>query len=465
MRTASNDALVQRTLHPLKIPRKSSAGPSKAGSSSSTSADCSGVSPVVSRSQQQALTTPYSSSSSSQQGKKRRGTKGKAPFSGTSGGSGRSGGKRKGTEKSPDGVTPLLRVGGCLSAHCRHWQSIGASSWVLSVLQDGYRIPFLDSPPLSPCPVSFPMYQAGSPRSLALRQEVEKILSKDALEIVLDPGPGFYSRLFLVEKVMGGFVSSIAVIPGVGRRSPCDRDVRQLDGGGLRQQAGRDGLPFSLLVGQSASEVGGESRRPPRCQVSSRAVQCSGRSQPLGSGYRDRVVSPPSGGERPASPLGLAVDRSVRNEFQHQASPILFPCPGSPGSLRGCVSPSLGQPGSLRVSTLSSGRTGGGSSQRDPKSLHDSGCPPLAGEGVVRRPSLSTDPTTSGASVVGPVVVAAPLQQVPQLRPCAEPSRVAALQHLLRKSGFSRGSAVEMSSSVRTSTSRLYQAKWMLFCG
>ena len=31
------------------------------------------------------------------------------------------------------------------------------------------------------------------------------MLSKDALEIVLDPGPGFYSRLFLVEKVTGGW--------------------------------------------------------------------------------------------------------------------------------------------------------------------------------------------------------------------------------------------------------------------
>ena len=56
-----------------------------------------------------------------------------------------------------------------------------------------------------------------------------------------------------------GFVSSIAVIPGVGCRSPCDSDVRQLDGGGLRQQVGRDSLPFSLLIGQSASAVGGES--------------------------------------------------------------------------------------------------------------------------------------------------------------------------------------------------------------
>ena len=60
-----------------------------------------------------------------------------------------------------------------------------------------------------------------------------------------------------------GIVSGIAVISGVGRQSPCDCDVRQLDGGGLRQQAGRDGLPFPLLVGQPTSEVDGESRRPP----------------------------------------------------------------------------------------------------------------------------------------------------------------------------------------------------------
>ena len=96
MRAASNDTVVQRTLHPPKIPRKSSAGPSKAGSSSSASTDRSGVSPVASRSQQQTSTTP---SSSSHWGKKRWRSKGKAPFSGTSGASGRSGGKRKGAGK------------------------------------------------------------------------------------------------------------------------------------------------------------------------------------------------------------------------------------------------------------------------------------------------------------------------------------------------------------------------------
>ena len=101
-----------------------------------------------------------------------------------------------------------------------------------------------------------------------------------------------------------GIVSGIAVISGVGRWLPCDCGLQQLDSGGLRQPAGRDGLPLPLLVGQPGSEVDGESRCPPRCEVSTRAVQCSGRSpQPLESGYRDRIVSSPAGGEGSVSSL------------------------------------------------------------------------------------------------------------------------------------------------------------------
>ena len=76
----------------------------------------------------------------------------------------------------------------------------------MTVLRDGYRVPFKDSlPPLSCTPVSFPTYRAGSPQAQALRQEVEAMLAKGALEIARDPGPGFYSRLFLVEKASGGW--------------------------------------------------------------------------------------------------------------------------------------------------------------------------------------------------------------------------------------------------------------------
>ena len=90
--------------------------------------------------------------------------------------------------------------------HWRRWQAIGAKSWVVTVLRGGYRVPFTDSPPpLSRTPVSFPTYRAGSPRAQALRQEVEGMLAKGALEIARDPGPGFYSLLFLVKKASGGW--------------------------------------------------------------------------------------------------------------------------------------------------------------------------------------------------------------------------------------------------------------------
>ena len=76
----------------------------------------------------------------------------------------------------------------------------------MTVLRDGYRVPFKDSPPpLARTPVSFPTYRAGSPRAHALRQEVEAMLAKGALEIARDPGPGFYSRLLRMEKVTGGW--------------------------------------------------------------------------------------------------------------------------------------------------------------------------------------------------------------------------------------------------------------------
>ena len=202
MRAASNNALVQRTLHPPKIPRESSSGPSKARSSSTSSADRGSTLPVVPRSQQQALAAPFSSST--QHGPKKQGRKGKTPSSAAPAAAVAN--KRVPGKSPPNGVSPLLRVGGfsvgALEALSDNW-----SRFLGAICPEG-RIPhplqgFSSSPLLHPNIV--PTYRAGSPRSLALRQEVEKMLSKDALEIVLNLGPGFYSHLFLVEKVSGGW--------------------------------------------------------------------------------------------------------------------------------------------------------------------------------------------------------------------------------------------------------------------
>ena len=63
MRAASNDALVQKTLHPPRIPKKSTPVQDKA-SSALSAADRGGNTPVVPRSQQSSQSTCFSSSSS-----------------------------------------------------------------------------------------------------------------------------------------------------------------------------------------------------------------------------------------------------------------------------------------------------------------------------------------------------------------------------------------------------------------
>ena len=85
-------------------------------------------------------------------------------------------------------------------------------------------------------------------------------------------------------------------------RSPCDRDVRQLHGCGVRQQTGRHGVEASMFVDQPPSGMDGVFRRPSRSEVSSRRVQRPGRcTQPSRASCGDRVVSPPSGGESTSS--------------------------------------------------------------------------------------------------------------------------------------------------------------------
>ena len=93
MRAAASDALVQRTLHPPRIPRK----PASAGQSGGSSTARSGQASTSGASQTQKQSA--SSSPSGQSGQRKKKSKGKAPFSSSSRGSGRSGGKGKGAGK------------------------------------------------------------------------------------------------------------------------------------------------------------------------------------------------------------------------------------------------------------------------------------------------------------------------------------------------------------------------------
>ena len=93
MRAAASDALVQRTLHPPRIPRK----PEASGQDSGSTTARSGQASTSGAAQSSKQSTTSSSAGQSGQGKKKG--KGKAPFSSSSRGSGRSGGKGKGAGK------------------------------------------------------------------------------------------------------------------------------------------------------------------------------------------------------------------------------------------------------------------------------------------------------------------------------------------------------------------------------
>lgn len=75
---------------------------------------------------------------------------------------------------------------------------------MLVVIKNGYRIPFQFSPPLSGIPLRLPSYSTGSERGEALSREITALLNKDAVEDAPSL-PGFYSCMFVVPKVIGGF--------------------------------------------------------------------------------------------------------------------------------------------------------------------------------------------------------------------------------------------------------------------
>ena len=77
-------------------------------------------------------------------------------------------------------------------------------AWVVEALRVGYRIPFDRRPPLSERPLSLTAYSPQSIKGVALSQELQTLLRQGAVEPA-PQSPGFYSRLFLVQKASGSW--------------------------------------------------------------------------------------------------------------------------------------------------------------------------------------------------------------------------------------------------------------------
>ena len=74
----------------------------------------------------------------------------------------------------------------------------------VEVLREGYAIPFRMPPSLSPTPIVLDSYPPQSVKGRALEEEIQALRRKGAVEPA-PPTPGFYSRMFVVTKAMGGW--------------------------------------------------------------------------------------------------------------------------------------------------------------------------------------------------------------------------------------------------------------------
>ena len=94
-------------------------------------------------------------------------------------------------------------VGGRLQLLWQVWLSLGSNPRVVSILREGYQLPFKERPPLA----RFPVIVSGSSNPLRnknLNEALHSLGQKQAIEKVsVQSSLGFYNRLFLVPKPNG----------------------------------------------------------------------------------------------------------------------------------------------------------------------------------------------------------------------------------------------------------------------
>ena len=91
-------------------------------------------------------------------------------------------------------------VGGRLQKCGQVWLSQGSNPRVVSILKEGYALPFKVRPPRSRSPVIFSGY-ANRVKNKHLKESLQALIQKQAVEKVVVPSSlAFYNRLFLVSK-------------------------------------------------------------------------------------------------------------------------------------------------------------------------------------------------------------------------------------------------------------------------
>ena len=239
--------------------------------------------------------------------------------------------------------------------------------------------------------------------------------------------------------------------------------LRQHHGGRLPSQGGRHQISSPQHLGSGDLTLDGVSLHPPGSTVSSGLQQCSSR----------RPISPsPAPTYRMVSKYDrisvfektvAGSNRLVCNLRQSSLFNLLLPFPGSEVSRHGRLSPVLGRPSGLCVSS------GGCHSAcyREAPGLHGDGAhscgSPLGSTPLVFRPGPAVAGSSRGPPVPSrPPALASVLSSLPG-SPSAQASCLATLQRFTRAAGFSSAVAEQASLARRPSSRAVYQARWSIY--
>ena len=97
-------------------------------------------------------------------------------------------------------VATQISVGGRLQSFWQVWQRLSSNRRVVSVLRDGYNLPFRERPQLSRFPLIVSKY-ASPTKNKALLEALASLIQKQAVEkVVVKSSLAFYNSLFLVPK-------------------------------------------------------------------------------------------------------------------------------------------------------------------------------------------------------------------------------------------------------------------------
>ena len=103
-------------------------------------------------------------------------------------------------------VLPVLYapgpVGRCLPFFWQNWQAIQADEWVVSILRDGYYLPFNLAPLLTTDPPCL-SYPATHLLFQDMSRHIQLLLDKCTIKVIPYLTPGFYSWIFLAPKKSG----------------------------------------------------------------------------------------------------------------------------------------------------------------------------------------------------------------------------------------------------------------------